>query len=303
MVSSPPDVWGFKRRAWPMISVSGPDHIDFLQRLSTQNVKTLNVGGVVPSAFLNGNGTVVGLFLMWKTPDSISLLPEPQSASVILQHLHKMHFAENLELHEEKADWLEIRGRKAREFLKKELSVEPEPKLNWPRMALTEKSTVLPAEPWGSPGWLIKTDTMLAGLPILSEEEYYFERALNLFPRDQIDVSENNIILEAGLLDYVHRDKGCYPGQEVVERIFTYGNVAKKLVLLEGHARELERGSELYTNEKKIGNVTSRHSVSKSGSYFYVATVFRLQAVVGNIFSLGAGQAPQLKVLKVAGTA
>ncbi|HEX4924504.1 MAG TPA: hypothetical protein VFV50_10475 [Bdellovibrionales bacterium] len=291
-------VWAFKRKAWPAIHLTGEDRIDFLQRLSTQNFKSFSPGTVAPSAFLNGNGTVVGLFLAWIQNDRITLLPEPQSQAIIVSHIDKLHFGEKIEVQTERVDFIEVRGQQARERLERELGAEPSAG-EWPRSVV---SGILPGEPWDGAGWLVPGahEAKLSAIPFLSEPEYYALRAEHLFPRDQVDVGENNIILEAGLLDYVHRNKGCYPGQEVIERIFTYGNVAKRLVLLEGQARELEKGSELYFNEKKVGNVTSRHA-GQGASHYYVATVFRLHATPGNVFSLGAGQTPQLKVLKVAG--
>lgn len=70
------------------------------------------------------------------------------------------------------------------------------------------------------------------------------------------DITEKNLILEAPLNSYLHRDKGCYPGQEVVERVFTYGQVAKKLVAI--HLKQpLPEGSELTADGKKVGQVTS----------------------------------------------
>ncbi|MBK9294265.1 MAG: hypothetical protein IPM57_07450 [Oligoflexia bacterium] len=48
-----------------------------------------------------------------------------------------------------------------------------------------------------------------------------------------IDVTEKNLLLEIPFEDFLARQKGCYPGQEVVERVFTYGNVTKKLMLLD----------------------------------------------------------------------
>jgi folate-binding protein YgfZ len=290
--------WIYKRKAWPAIHLTGDDRIDFLQRLSTQNFKSYSPHSVVPTAFLNGNGTVVALCMAWIKEDRVTLLAEPQSQSVLLQHMDKLHFAEKIEIQSEPMDWIELRGPQARDVLKSSLKTEI-PILNeWPRPVLANQ--VLPAEPWNGPGWLIPSDLPLSDVRVLNENEYYGLRAFYLFPRDQVDVGENNIILEADLLDYVHRNKGCYPGQEVVERIFTYGNVAKRLVLLEGHARELEKGSELFINEKRVGHVTSRH-MGSGENHYCVATVFRLQALVGNVFSLGAGQTPQLKVLKVAG--
>ncbi|MEQ1875782.1 MAG: hypothetical protein ABL958_03990 [Bdellovibrionia bacterium] len=293
-------VWCFERKAWPAIHVTGNDRLDFLQRISSQNFKNVQADHAVPGAFLHGNGTVIGMFMAHVQASRVTLYCEPQSQSVIMQHLDRLHFAEQIEFQAERRDWLEVRGRGAAAFIQNKFEDYPDPKAPWPRKVNSPR--VLPAENWNGPGFLVDPSENPGPIAkMLSEEEYYLERAFHLFPRDQVDVNESNIVLEAGLVDHVHRNKGCYPGQEVVERIYTYGNVAKKLVLLESHARELEKGSELFSNEKKVGNVTSRHT-GPSSSFLYVATVLRHHATVGNIFSLGAGQPPQLKVLKVSRT-
>lgn len=293
-------VWGFVRKSWPVVHLTGDDRIDFLQRISSQNFKSLSPNSVVPSAFLNGNGSVIGLFMAHVKSDRVTLYMEPQSQSRILQHIDKLHFTEKIEVQSEHKDFIEIRGPQVRDFLKKNYHLEVDAKKTWPREALSQN--ILPAEPWNGLGFLVE-GAGPSELKMLSEAEYYAIRAENLFPRDQIDIGDGNIILESGLTDYVHRNKGCYPGQEVIERIYTYGNVAKKMILLEGHARELEKGNELFSSEKSVGHVTSRHTLQGAGqsaSYYYVATVFRMSAQIGNIFSLGAGQPAQLKVVKVA---
>ncbi len=73
-----------------------------------------------------------------------------------------------------------------------------------------------------------------------------------------VDITEKNMILEAPLNDFVARNKGCYPGQEVVERVFTYGNLGKKLVGLKGaDTRKIKAGAAVFVSDENVGVITS----------------------------------------------
>src|SRR5262249_21758688 len=56
-------------------------------------------------------------------------------------------------------------------------------------------------------------------------------------PRYGVDFNEDNLLLEVGLDNAVSFTKGCYLGQEVVERIRSRGHVNKKLMglLIDGN--------------------------------------------------------------------
>jgi folate-binding protein YgfZ len=77
-------------------------------------------------------------------------------------------------------------------------------------------------------------------------------------PRYGIDMDAENLLLETGLESHVSFHKGCYLGQEVVERIRSRGHVNRKLsgILFEGSA-PAERGDRIYAGEKEIGEITS----------------------------------------------
>jgi folate-binding protein YgfZ len=77
-------------------------------------------------------------------------------------------------------------------------------------------------------------------------------------PQYGIDFNEDNLLLEVGLEHAVSFTKGCYLGQEVVERIRSRGHVNKKLVglLLEGQTA-VAAGSVIEAGEKTVGTVTS----------------------------------------------
>jgi folate-binding protein YgfZ len=77
-------------------------------------------------------------------------------------------------------------------------------------------------------------------------------------PRYGIDFNEDNLLLEVGLDHAVSFNKGCYLGQEVVERIRSRGHVNRKLcgLSLDGQT-PAESGDVIQVDGKEIGRVTS----------------------------------------------
>ena len=77
-------------------------------------------------------------------------------------------------------------------------------------------------------------------------------------PRYGIDFSEDNLLLEVALDDAVSFTKGCYLGQEVVERIRSRGHVNKKLcgLVLDGNT-PASSGDKISAGNKEVGQITS----------------------------------------------
>jgi len=78
-------------------------------------------------------------------------------------------------------------------------------------------------------------------------------------PHYGLDMDESILPIEAGLQsEAISYTKGCYPGQEVMARIKTYGHVNKQLtgLTLEGDVLP-NQGDEIFQETKKVGTVTS----------------------------------------------
>jgi folate-binding protein YgfZ len=235
----------FTKSKLKTIVLSGVDRHDFLQRLSTRLFKNPKLNDFFPGAFLNSNGTVHSLFHSWIRENEVFLLVEPQSAKRTLAFLEKFHFSEQLKF-ELNSDWqwMEFRSSSISNMsalFKNKLLRLPD----WPR-----------SEKWRE--GLLVAEALKANFQEWDSHKWEFYQAKNFLPQDQVDIGESQIILEAGLYSHVSRNKGCYPGQEVIERLFTYGNVAKKLVLLEADGElKLSAPSDVYLDDKKVGRVTS----------------------------------------------
>jgi folate-binding protein YgfZ len=80
-------------------------------------------------------------------------------------------------------------------------------------------------------------------------------------PRFGVDMDETNIPLECGIEDRaVSYSKGCYIGQEVINRIHSVGHVTKELrgLRLTNDLKNLPvKGDKLIHDQKEVGYVTS----------------------------------------------
>jgi len=80
-------------------------------------------------------------------------------------------------------------------------------------------------------------------------------------PRFGVDMDETNLPLECGIENRaVSYKKGCYIGQEVINRVHSFGHVNKELhgLRLADDLKSLpQRGDKLFSNGKEVGYVTS----------------------------------------------
>jgi folate-binding protein YgfZ len=214
-----------------VVEISGPDAADYLQRMTTANFKSLEVGGQTEGAFLTGKGTVIlfGTFHRLE-PTRFLFVLSPGQLQRALEHIEQFHFQEKLEIVDRSAiyalfglwsapDCLKKNG--WQDFVRRELFFVLVPK--------EESESLL--ESWKKVG-LIEL-----GMPL-----FHYFRILSGLPWVGWEVGEGDLVLEAGLEHAVARNKGCYPGQEVVERIFTYGQVNRRLHRVE---LNLEEGSSI----------------------------------------------------------
>jgi folate-binding protein YgfZ len=218
-----------------LIEISGPDAKDFLHRLATVDFKKDFLGSLF-GAFLNGQGKFISLFTAFKTEDKITLFIEPNMFETTKNYLEQMHFAENLKISVKENFALEFRNSN----LKKENFVE--------------------AYNWGMTGFYLFSEKRqeFSNHKILSTEDFDALRASYGFPKPLRDLTSDHLLIESPLENLIDRNKGCYPGQEVVEKVYTYGRLPRKICLVK-FSREpkmalphaLEQGGE------NVGTLTS----------------------------------------------
>lgn len=204
---------------WGVIEIKGPDSKDFLQRLSTVNLKTLEDGQWVPGAFLTGRGTVVvtGSLLRLQAENYLWVTP-PNQRQLSQEHFEKFHFQERLVIKDCTENYALVGfWNKHPQGLRNVWGDAWRPQLFWHLFERSQQAHQL-------------REWQAQGFSPLGMQLFHFFRVQAGVPWLGWELSETELVLEAGLEKAVARNKGCYPGQEVVERIFTYGQVNKKLL-------------------------------------------------------------------------
>ena len=117
-------------------------------------------------------------------------------------------------------------------------------------------------------------------------------------PRFGADMDETNLPLECGIEERaVSYHKGCYIGQEVINRVHSFGHVTKELrgLRLAGDLKSLpQRGDKLFHNGKEIGYITSAVKSPALNATIALGYVRREANQIGTelILRTAAGESP-----------
>ena len=199
-----------------LLQVKGPDAADFLHRVTAGTVKRLEPGQGAGGLLLNGQSRMIAQFDLLKVaPDTFFLAVDDACADALYRGLEALHFAENFE-----SGWLPV-----------QVGIHPLSRMNKREATFKlEGASLSIVWPALVPGYACMLQPGERPLP----DSFHFDRIAALVPWPGMDWDENTPALEAGTLPWIDRDKGCYPGQEVVERSINVGHPARVMMALEG---------------------------------------------------------------------
>ncbi|MBW3624027.1 MAG: aminomethyltransferase family protein [Armatimonadetes bacterium] len=255
------------------IRITGKDRQTFLQGMVSNDTRELDEGRGLYATILEPKGHMRGDLTLYAFPDFYLADTEPGMAAPIARMLDRYIIREKVTLkaEDEGMALIGVSGPEAGGILR---SVLPEcPALPSPfgcaavsafgtelllmRRDFTGEESyqiALPAE--AAPE--LWTSLVQAGAQPFGMEALEILRVEAGIPRYGQDLSEEVIPLEAGLEFGISRDKGCYIGQEVIERISSRGHTNRRLLPLRfSQGSPPEAGTELFLGEKKVGAVTS----------------------------------------------
>lgn len=230
---------------WGTLHIRGQDSIDYLHRMTTVNFKKLGLAEVAWGAFLTGRAGVIALALFERDDAGVLIHLPKDRVTTVSEHIEKFHFAEQLEC--ELVPWI-LFGLVNVEFgPDQSLGLEPRqsvPVGEWVNSPIQKGALfsgwwdpVLPSFFWShveKSAWrALAQDLIALGFECAAPDFFDRYRILAGIPKVPQELSETDIILEGNCAWAVARNKGCYPGQEVVERIFAYGSVNRKLFPVE----------------------------------------------------------------------
>jgi aminomethyltransferase len=222
------------------IKVTGEDRARLLHAMTTNDVKSLLPGTGCYAFFLNAQGRVLADANIFCFEDHLLLDVEPESRTFVMEHLDKYIIADDVVLEDitEETVCVGIEGP----------AVEP------PQNALRATSTGLPGYRLIGPRGALA----LPDLPQASPADVNTVRLEHFFPRYGDDITSGNLPQETGINDALNFNKGCYLGQEIVERVRSRGHVNRVLTGLRVEGDQpLTRGDKILFEGAEVGEITS----------------------------------------------
>jgi aminomethyltransferase len=227
------------------IRVTGEDRARLLHAMCSQDIEGMQPGGGGYAFFLNAQGRILADANIFCFEDYFLLDTEPETARKVFEHLDRFIIADDVTLADETETTatLAIEGPQAERVLG-EFGVRPPD--NDYGTVIWEDRVVAKVSSTGLPGFFIflpaagKNDFLrkLAGLPQTDAAEARVVRIENGRPRYGEEITERYLVQETAQLRGVHFSKGCYLGQEIVERVRSRAQIHRMLRRLEIDAAE-----------------------------------------------------------------
>src|SRR5208282_3616023 len=295
------------------IAVTGGDRVRWMNGMVTNNVRDLASGRGVYAFMLNAKGQIQADLYIFQRGDSLLVDAELGQRDKILQLFDRYIIADDFEVTDvsDKLTALGLTGPESRSTLERAGIAVPElAHLQWADAVWQQGSqpktiTVLRSGEEARESWQLWVALGLA--QELAEALHKAgaratgTAALNLFrisrgiPQFGIDIRERDIPQETGQIRALNFTKGCYLGQEIVERIRSRGAVHRlfSAFAVEGELPAPATKIVASNEDKEVGEITSSVVLPLPGGDCPAALGYLRREAVGK--ELRAGDA----ILKV----
>jgi folate-binding protein YgfZ len=260
-----------------LLQFTGPDRLSFLQGMLSNDLRSLQPFDGQYATILTQQGKVVADVRVLCSLNSFYLDCWENLKTKVLDHLNRYLIADEVEITDRSREYaiISVQGPKAEALVGKMAGASELPNRQRQHAMLTIDAAavcVVRDSDTGESGFdLIIPRTHLPtiaqgltetgkefGVAWVGADAHDVLRIEAGVPRYGIDFSEDNLLLEVGLDEAVSFTKGCYLGQEVVERIRSRGHVNKKLVGLRlASTEQLSPGDVILGDDKETGQITS----------------------------------------------
>jgi len=255
------------------LRVTGPDREDLLQSMTTNDVAKQALDTAIPDAICTGHGKVQSLFTCVKRPDAFLLDLDPAVTAFTRDFLVKYTIIRDAVTTDESDRWAHVGlyGPKAATVLSAALGGGLPDGPGAVAARDGGATLVLATAELGVPGFEVWTPR--ADLPGLWAKltEHGAPHGVGPFgftaleslrieagrPRFGLEVDDDVILLEAGLVEAANFEKGCYIGQETLSRIVFRGHVNKRLCGLVVDGPPPAPGTPVTDSGAEVGTVRS----------------------------------------------
>lgn len=261
------------------LRLTGEDRIRLLHALATNVIEGLTPGQHTETFFLTPQGRIAAHCRVYVDRDSVLLESEGASRQRLIDYLDHYIIMDDVTVTDETDSTIAV-------------AVEG-PAANQNPVASGYASSLT-----GLPGYWVEAPKatadelyarlMTAGIAKAETSDWETVRIENRVPVHGKDYGETNIPHETQLLNIVSFKKGCYVGQEIVERVNSQGQVNRLLTPVEIDAIEAPGTAEIRLGDRTVGQLTSARISPRTGQVVGFAIVRREALAPGVELSVGA---------------
>jgi folate-binding protein YgfZ len=266
-------VYDLSRRA--KISLTAGDRVRWLNGMVTNNIRDLEPGRGVYAFLLNPQGHILGDLYAYNRGDSLLLDTDRLQVEKILAVFDKYIIMDDVEVSNlsDQLTSVGIAGPKSREALQaagfefSELRPLQFVGIAWQQIRATllrgDNPSVESFELWLAPADVGKVYEALvnAGAKPVGTAAIELLRIASGIPSYGVDIRERDLPQETEQERVLNFSKGCYVGQEIVERIRSRGQVRRKFVGFKIDGQLPAVGSKIQVEGKDVGEITSAASL------------------------------------------
>lgn len=219
------------------IRMTGEDRLRLLHAMTTNHVQQLTPGSGCYAFFLTEKGRILSGVNIFSLPDAVLLDSEPETVQVVYDHLDKYIIADDVTLENltTQLATIQLEGPQAGAALT--ALGAPLPQTDYDHQEWGVRRVVR----LGETSFLIFTpeadkDALVQSMANVQEadaEAFHIVRLEHGRARYGEDIRDRFLAQEANQPHAVHYQKGCYLGQEIVERVRSRGQVHRMLVPIE----------------------------------------------------------------------
>ena len=253
------------------IAVTGGDRVRWLNGMVSNNVRDLAPGHGVYAFVLDAQGHIQADLYVFQRGESLLVDMERGQRDKVLQWFEHYIVADDVEIADisDKLTALGLTGPESRDVLERAGIAVPDlahlqfANVRWQQHAVALlRSGEEARESWQI--WLAPKHTgELWSALVKAGARPTGTAALNLFrisrgiPQFGVDIRERDLPQETGLTRALNFTKGCYLGQEIVERIHSHGGARRQFMAFAVEGALPEPGAKILADEKEVGEITS----------------------------------------------
>lgn len=249
------------------IRVTGEDRARLLHAMTTNDVQALQPGQGCYVFFLNAQGRILGDANLFCFDDHLLLDVEPETRIKLYEHLDRYIIADDVTIEDQTDEiaTIAVEGPDAGRILSELGATLTDEAYAWTSW---ETRVVAKVDSSGSGGFFVflpiaqkagfLAQLAAAGAPQATPDDARTVRIEHGRPRYGEEITERYLVQETGQMQAVSFHKGCYLGQEIVERVRSRAQIHRLLKRLEIHASEAPAvGTKLQINGTDAAEIVS----------------------------------------------